>query len=78
MRPFFIKVVSREIRGLRRMEGESARAAKTKARFVTDFEPGMITEDVTGLLPRKGAGQSESWEIFVLLMARAYRWRCAS
>lgn len=58
------------------MEGVSARAAKTSARLVTDFEPGMTTAEFTGFLPRKGAGQSDSWEMLLWLTARAYRRSC--
>ena len=38
-----MRAESRECRGARRYEGESARAARSKYRFVSDFEPGICT-----------------------------------
>ncbi len=58
------------------MEGVSARAAKTSARLVTDFEPGMTTVEFTEFFPLKGAGQSDSREMLLWLTARAYRRSC--
>lgn len=37
------------------MEGELANALNTKARFVTDFEPGMLMAAEIGLDALKGA-----------------------
>jgi hypothetical protein len=49
--------LSRETKGRRNVEGLLACAAKIKARFVTDLDPGITTEISTGFVPRKIAGQ---------------------
>ncbi|CAB4669890.1 unannotated protein [freshwater metagenome] len=56
-KPLFMSALSREISGRRRMDGESASAARTRARLVTDLEPGIVRLALTGFFPRKGAGQ---------------------
>jgi hypothetical protein len=43
-----IKEVSRECRGARSVEGESARAESTSSRFVSDFDPGSDKEARSG------------------------------
>ena len=59
-KPATINSLSRETNGRRRTEGESACAAKIRARLVTDFDPGITTEISTGCMPRKSAGQCAS------------------
>ena len=53
--------LSRETKGRLTIDGESACAAKIKARLVTDFDPGMTTDRSTGRVPRKIAGQWASF-----------------
>jgi len=45
---------------LRRVDGVFARAARISARFVADFEPGIVIAAVIGLSPRKGARHNSS------------------
>jgi hypothetical protein len=61
--PADISSESRDTSGLRMMDGAVACAARMRARFVTDFDPGIVTVASTGLLPRKGAGQSGCGEV---------------
>jgi hypothetical protein len=56
-KPATISSLSRETRGRRNVEGLFAWAAKIKARFVTDLDPGVTTLKSTGVAPRKIAGQ---------------------
>ena len=58
--PAIISALSRECSGLRRVDGVFARAARISARFVADFEPGIVIEAVIGLLPRNGARHKSS------------------
>ena len=58
--PVIISALSRECNGLRRFDGVFARAAKISARFVADFEPGIVIAAVIGLSPRKGARHNSS------------------
>ena len=67
-RPWAISSVSRERSGRRRIEGVLAIALRTSARFVTDFEPGIVMVAATGVLPRKGA--RHIWVILVHSRAR--------
>ena len=76
MRPFFIRLVSREISGLRSVDGESDNAAKMSARLVTDLDPGMRSEEFTGFLPRYGAAQSVPSELFPPELAMVGAYRC--
>ena len=57
-KPAIINSESLECSGLRSSDGLLAWAAKIKARFVTDLEPGITTVAETGSSPRKGALQS--------------------
>ena len=64
LRPADINSESRETSGRRRVDGVFAWAARISARFVTDFDPGIVTVALTGRwLPRKGAGQSGCDEV---------------
>ena len=77
--PADINSESREISGLRIVEGDVAREAKISARFVTDFEPGILTCACTGVRPRKGAGQCASLIREVYLAQHVVRIRvCAA
>ena len=62
-RPADISSESREMSGLRIIDGDDACAARIRARLVTDFEPGIVTTASTGALPRKGAGQRGCVEV---------------
>ena len=48
--PLTIKSVSRDESGLRKREGVFAIEAKIKARFVADFDPGIVIRALIGLL----------------------------
>ncbi|GAA4704097.1 hypothetical protein GCM10025781_23780 [Kocuria gwangalliensis] len=49
--------LSREYNGLRTTDASEARAARTRYRLVSDLEPGMATDPLTGRSPVKGAAQ---------------------
>jgi hypothetical protein len=50
-----MRAESRECKGLRKIEDESDKAARIRARFVTDLDPGIVRVEEIGELPRKGA-----------------------
>jgi putative SOS response-associated peptidase YedK len=67
--------VSRETNGLCNFEVPSAWAAKISARFVTDLEPGIVTDAETGFKPRNGAGQFVD-EFICMILSVYYLYMC--
>ena len=55
--PLTISSESRETKGRRSSEGLVHCEARMSALFVTDFEPGITTREITLRDPRNGAGQ---------------------
>ena len=58
VKPLTINSVSLEMSGRINLEGVAASAASTNARFVADFEPGIVISAEIGLAPLNGAFQS--------------------